>query len=371
MKRYLIISAVVMMCAGCGANAPAGKLGTVRAYTAWGDSLTVGENGYANKGSYPSDLQSDLGAVGLVENEGVGSQTSLAIGVREGGILTTATIVGGEIPDSGPVGIAFPAGYSPVTNSAYSVAGTIAGVHGVVSLRNGALIFTRTSTGDTVAVSDAERFSVDTPYVGGGFVPIFWEGRDDPVWDPTAIVDNISKQVTAAHSTAYLVMAIINGNYPGEQKGGPGYERILEINDALANAFAGHYLDIREALVAQYDQSSAIDSADFENDEPPTSVRAVQCSGTLTADVGAADSTFEAAITGGTMVSGQLLDLGSGANGEATRIVSASGNKVTVTRGANPQAHAAGTPIACTDQIHLNAKGYQEVAQKVHDYFGK
>jgi hypothetical protein len=95
---------------------------------AWGDSLTVGDLGSIDRGSYPRDLQELI--VLPVVNLGVNGQTSTQIGVREGEIPVNVTVTGGTIPASGGVRISFPNGYEPVTTGgpANGVTGTILGV---------------------------------------------------------------------------------------------------------------------------------------------------------------------------------------------------------------------------------------------------
>lgn len=129
-RDIAIISLAVVCASGCGTNPNGSSI--LQAYTAWGDSLTVGGEGFVASGNYPADLLQILGPPALVINKGVGGQTSLQIGIREGGIPTTATITGGTIPASGSVGITFPQGLSPVTGPGIPITGTILGVQGTV-----------------------------------------------------------------------------------------------------------------------------------------------------------------------------------------------------------------------------------------------
>lgn len=364
---------VVFACVGCGTNEPT-NTGSLRAYAAWGDSLTAGHQGQIDLGDYPQDLQQSLGAPSIVENEGVSGQTSVQIGVREGALQTTVTVIGGTVPASGPVAVSFPATSVPVTDVYDPVGGTIAGVHGVVSMQSsGGLIFTRTADGDPVSVATAAPFAVDTLFTGGGFVPIFWEGRNDSWSNPQAIVDNISKQVAFAGSQSYLVMSVINGNYgPAESKGGGSYNAILAVNQALASAFGAHYLDIRSLLVSHYDPTNAIDVADFNNDQPPTSLHAIFANGTLAQDIDASATTFKVSLSQGILVAGAKLNIG-GTESALITSLAEDGVTFTVQRGFTGAAvaHAAGSAITVTDPIHLNATGYQIVADAVYQWFGK
>lgn len=366
----------VSLLSGCGTQQH-NYQSSFQAYTAWGDSLTNGNEGYIDQGQYPQDLERDIAVPSLVINEGVGGQTSLQIGVREGGIPTQVTVIGQTIPSSGSVSVSFPAGYAPVSVSYHQVSGTILGVHGTVSMKGDGLIFTRDKSGDSVSTPDATPFLVDSTYTGGGFIPIFWEGRNDPR-DPEATANNISKQVAfeqsrtkSSQSKSYLVMSVINGSFPGEAQGGNTYDYIITLNTQLAATFPGHYLDIRKVLVDNYDPSNAADVSDYNNDVPPTSLRAIQGTATLGAAIGASDTSFPLNVTAGYILPGYMLTVGTGADAENMRIASVSGDIVTVARGAggNQEAHPAGSSAICTDLLHLNGKGYQVVADAVRDWF--
>jgi lysophospholipase L1-like esterase len=145
----------------------------------------------------------------------------------------------------------------------------------------------------------------------------------------------------------------------------------MTLNKQLASIYKKHYLDIRKLLVASYDPAQATDASDYAHDVPPTSLRLVQRQGTLSSAIGPADTTFTVKVTEGQLSAGCLLNIDTGANAETTVITSVSGNTVTVVRGfAGAQtSHAAGVAVEQTDYIHLNAQGYQVVADAVAEYF--
>jgi len=332
----------------------------------WGDSFTGGSEGIADTGSYPGDLQQviDLPIV----NEGVGGQNSTEIGEREGGVQTTVTVAGGVIPGSGPVTIAFPAGDAPVGSQGPwpGLYGTILGVHGIAQYYSvGRLIFTPTTPGNPVSAPGTPPFLVDTPYAG--YLPIFWEGTNNAGAPPFS--DLASQVATVPSGQNYLVLSEMTLNAPGYWVGGSAYNSIVGTNNQLANVYGAHYIDVRELLVQNYNPSLATDVSDYNHDEPPTSLRAFLGSGTLGSSIGPSDTTFTVNLTTGTLSSG-ILTIDTGANAENVAIVSVSGNTVVVNRnlGGNNTSHSAGAAVTQTDPTHLNAQGYQIVANAVAGY---
>ena len=334
---------------------------------AWGDSLTCGDEGHFDQGNYPSELRHLL--VLTVENLGVKGQTSTQIGVREGGVPTYATVVGWIIPATGGVTVTFPTGYEPVTidGPAAGVSGAILGVHGLVTLDSGVYTFTPTISGVPVSASGSPQFVVDTPYAG--YLPVFWEGRNN-LGQPAQILSDLAAQVaTVPSGQNYLVMSIINENTQSEWIGEGNYGRLIALNSQLAAIYGSHYRDIRTVLVDSYNPAQITDVSDYNHDEVPTSLRAVDGYTTLVNSIGPADTTI-------TIQPGPLIDLyhiltiDTGANAENVSVTAISGNTLTVQRnfGGVDTAHAAGAPVTETDLDHLNAQGAQIVANAVAQY---
>jgi hypothetical protein len=124
--------------------------------------------------------------------------------------------------------------------------------------------------------------------------------------------------------------------------------------------------------VDAYDPTQATDVSDYQHDEPPSSLRAVDQQGTLLVAVGSTDTSIAIKTnTGNIPGAGSIIKIDSGANAENVLVTSASGNTLTVTRGfgGNQTSHAAGVPIEQNDIIHLNAQGHQIVANAVAQYF--
>jgi hypothetical protein len=258
-------------------------------YAAWGDSLTAG-NEDGTGVTYPNVLQTLTGRP--VYNGGVGGQTSSQIGVREGGVSTTASISGGQIPASGGVTVTLTTGYEPVTSQgpAGGTAGTISGVHGLVTLSGSTYTFTRSATGTPVSVTSAP-FVVDTPYVGN--FAIIWAGRNNS-GSTTTVESDIANMVALLPSPKrFLVLGILNGNYGStEWSGGAAYANITTINNYLAATYPNNYIDMREYLVSQYNPALPQDVIDDGHDVPPTSLRAIDGSGTLAQSVSATTTSF-------------------------------------------------------------------------------
>ena len=332
---------------------------------AWGDSLTVGDLGSIDRGSYPRDLQELI--VLPVVNLGVNGQTSTQIGVREGEIPVNVTVTGGTIPASGGVRISFPTGYEPVTTGgpANGVTGTILGVHGRVTLASGTFTFTPTTPGSAVSAPRTPQFVADTPYAG--YLPVFWEGRND-YKQQLQVLSDLAAQVAAVPSDqTYLVLSVINGNYPTEWFGCIYYKQIIALNNQLANIYGSHYLDIRKLLVDSYDSTQATDVSDYSHDDVPTSLHSIYGSGTLHDSIGPTDVKFTVNLTSGNLNLLSILTIDTGENAENVQVTAVSGSTVTVTRnfGGLNSSHAAGAPVTESDALHLNVKGAQIVANAV------
>jgi hypothetical protein len=305
-----------------------------------------------------------------VENLGVSGQTSTQIGVREGGIPVYVTVAGGSIPATGGVSVTFPTGYEPVTSGgpAGGVTGTILGVHGTVTLASGTYTFTPTASGSAVSAPGSPQFVVDTPYAG--YLPVFWEGRNNPFAVSQVLSDIAAQVATVPSKQDYLVMSIINTSTSSEWIGGSSYLAIISLNNQLANTYGSHYLDIRHVLVSSYDPAQITDVSDYQHDDVPTSLHAAAGSGTLSDSIGLTDTSFAVNLTTGSLVAGFILTIDTGENAENVKITDVSGSTVTVVRnyGGLNTSHAAGAPVTETDAIHLNAQGYQVVANAVAQY---
>jgi lysophospholipase L1-like esterase len=101
---------------------------------------------------------------------------------------------------------------------------------------------------------------------------IIWAGRNNSGASATVQAD-ISAMVAALGHNRYLVLSILNGDYPGEESGGGGYNNIIALNNALATTYGDRYIDIRAHLVSLYNPSIPQDVTDHSEDIPPSSLR--------------------------------------------------------------------------------------------------
>lgn len=369
-----------VLLAGCGAHSPSGNAvkdpnGPVQGpntIVGWGDSMTAGGEGVTDIGDYPSILQASIGP--QIINMGIGGQTSTQIGVRQGGVASYVTVVGGTIPPQGGVTVTFTTGYEPVTLPTHTVQGSIAGVEGTVSLTGflpgGTFTFTPVPGSKTpVTVTGTPRFIPDTPYQR--YLPIFWEGRNNLFqtsagpWGPAQIQTDIAAQVASLPpGLNYLVLSVLNENSAAERKGGANYNTLIALNTALAATYGIHYLDVRTPLVNAYDPTSPVDVTDYQYDMIPTSLGAYDGQGTLAAGVGTTDTTFTVNMTTGSLIAYRNLVI----DNELIRVTAINGSTVTGCirgYGGTLASHAAGAAVTERDPTHLNKEGDVIVANAV------
>lgn len=369
-----VISLVVFL-TGCGSNT--GSTGShgqgSNAIVCWGDSMTAGNEGITDEGTYPVILQSQIGPV--VINEGIGGQTSTQIGVRQGGIASNVTVEGGTIPayGNGGVTVIFKTGYEPLTSPNGTVRGSILGVEGDITLSdflpNGQFTFTPIAGSSPVSAPGTPQFIPDTPY--RSYLPIFWEGRNNLMqtvagpWGQTQILSDIAAQVAAVPpGMNYFVLSVLNENAPKERKGGAVYASVIALDDALSSTYGTHYLDVRSILVNSYNQSSPTDVSDFDNDMPPTSLDAIDAQGTLAGPMSASDTSFSLNVSGGSLRMYQHLII----DQESIFILDVNGSTVTSCirgYGGVVTSHGAGAAVTAYDGTHLNEQGYAIVARAV------
>jgi lysophospholipase L1-like esterase len=199
-----------------------------------------------------------------------------------------------------------------------------------------------------------------------GNTDVFWAGRNNYGSQATVLSDIASMVAALTPPKRFLVMSVINGAYPGEGLGGSGYSKIIALNNALASAYPNNYFDVRSFLVGQYDPTNPSDVIDHNNDVPPSSLRAVDFSTTVQANIGASDATIQ---LGKSPSNGTILTIDS----EEMLVASGSGSSspytVAVTRGyasTTAASHSNGTSVSGIDPLHLNAAGYTLVAQQVN-----
>lgn len=199
---------------------------------------------------------------------------------------------------------------------------------------------------------------------------ILWAGRNNYAATFTVLSDTAS-MVRVSPPNCFLVLAILNGEYPNELKGQTGWAQIKDLNAALAAAYPDHYLDIRTLLIDSFDPANALDVWDHNNNVPPSSLRATS-PGTATEISDTSTCAFSYTLTGGggygnyadtLLVDSEYIWIG-GFKGTAS-------GPYAVTRckrgyaGSIPAKHMNNAVILDVTPAHLNAAGYTLVAQKV------
>lgn len=102
---------------------------------------------------------------------------------------------------------------------------------------------------------------------------IIWAGQNNPS-NPAVVLSDIAAMVAAmTPPKRFFVLSVLNGNYPGNEKGGSGYANIMAINGALAATYPGHYIDVRQPLIDAYDPNNPQDVIDHDRDIIPSSLR--------------------------------------------------------------------------------------------------
>ena len=237
----------------------------------WGDSLTESSD---QQTAYPDILRRLSGAE--VENYGVSSDTTYMVAARAGfvGIFTNEFTIPAE---ETPVRVALRTeGGSAANLLRYGDSGVnpcyIAGVRGRLSRRGGGYYFTRSESGDTIAVEDGSRLitagmaqkSIDDVLV------IFTGTNDSP--DRHSISDVIKYQRGILEYTGcekYVVIGLTCRRVMPD---------IEKVNEILAGEYGEHFLDVREFMLnegLEYEGLSATarDRADISAGEIPSGLR--------------------------------------------------------------------------------------------------
>jgi lysophospholipase L1-like esterase len=141
---------------------------------------------------------------------------------------------------------------------------------GVLSLDlNGRPVFNAGVSGQT-STQIAARETASTGTLN--WTTIIWAGRNDFA-TLTPCTTDISNMVAAlGTNTNYVVLSVLNAQ--GEGIGTTAYTEIANLNASLSNSWypSGHYLDVRHALVTNYNPNLPQDVIDFNDDIPPNSL---------------------------------------------------------------------------------------------------
>lgn len=150
----------------------------------------------------------------------------------------------------------------------------------LLGLLAGRQVFEGGVTGET-SMQIAARQLADAAH--RDWVNVFWYGHNnlkDPAQmdlqrDPAQVKADIARSVAALApgNTHFLVLSVVNQDIPGERRGEPAYNAILQLNADLAAAYPNNYFDIRSWMVAQADPNKPEDAASLGADLPARSLR--------------------------------------------------------------------------------------------------
>jgi len=257
----------------------------------WGDSLS--------NGTYLSRLATLTGRT--VNNKAVGSQTSNHIAARMGALAPKLTIAddqivagantvthidGVAIVDMASIGSNDMQFLSSVgENTSRSVTGTAGSVHCTLA-RSASGGPPSTSETYTITPDGGEvlpaSFPAGTPFIVDnattGNIQVLWPGRNDYFY-PDQVKANVAAMVKRIGHTRFVVMPVINGEFASEYAGASGYLQIFGLEQDLAAAYPGNFLNIRRLLIDRGLSDAGItptsqDNTDLGHDIVPASLRA-------------------------------------------------------------------------------------------------
>ena len=223
----------------------------------WGDSLTVGAGG--NGTSYVSFLKKNLvGRLVNPMNFGIGGEKANAIAMRQGGLKTYVESF--TIPsDTNPVEITLKDEYG---NSVTTLANEgikslnpcyIEDIEGNIYNSNGKTYFKRTISGQEKHISNNTQITTNSmiKYSKNAEVNIIWSGQNDSDvdFDIQQIINIQKKMIEYSGNNNYIIIGLL---YAGD-----------EVNNAMAEAYGEHFLDVRNALST--DNSNTV-SEDYKSD---------------------------------------------------------------------------------------------------------
>ena len=230
---------------------------TTTSIVMWGDSMTkyLGADRIAN--------EMDDGR--RVISKGIGGQTSIEIGGRQGGVVTTCRISGEVIPSSGSVTVTNL--YPTITRSnSAGVEVLIAGIRGLLKPISGGYSFTRSTTGTATPAAGVQIVTpITTDVVNGvtfdlnSYTAIFWAGRNGIGTSNETDVTIYQKMVAKMTSKEkrVLILPVFNGGYRTESNGDPAiptpgtgaYTGLMNRNAAVAAALPQYWFDVRRLFI--------------------------------------------------------------------------------------------------------------------------
>jgi hypothetical protein len=203
-----------------------------------------------------------------------------------------------------------------------------------------------------------------------GYTTVIWAGRDNYSSQSQVLAD-VASMVGALTSNpkTFVVLSVINGEYPSEAAGGASYAQIASLNAALQAAYPNNFLDVRTPLVNSYNPALTQDAYDFANSVPPWSMRGTIYWGSLSAAITSTTATsFSASVAGTALAPNVVLTIDS----ESILVSAVSGGNITNCvrgwGGTTAATHLISANYLGVDPIHLSQPGYLVVARKVREW---
>lgn len=229
---------------------------------ALGDSLTHGGSQGAlwpdrDVTAWPARLQAQLDGV-TVFNRGSSGAPVDELAIRIGAMPLRVRPAGGQIPGTGNVVLTTSQIIGWYPGRSTTIVGELSGVKGILSIIDGALSFSRATTGSPVTVAGNARFmpewdvhSLDSLIIGAG--------RNDVTANIKGREATVADHVVA---TTVLIAEYLTANYPqfalwgtitrtDEPEGHARHTTITEINSRLKALYPGRFINIQKYLVEQ------------------------------------------------------------------------------------------------------------------------
>lgn len=256
---------------GVGAEMP---VVPYRKIVAYGDSLTYVSGITAN--TYWKKLGDLLGwpSVGF----GVNGQTARQVAARMGARPVYVTLTSNQIPASGAVALTA-ISETPITGGLPNllIAGTLAGIAGILSWDGTTYSFTRSASGSIVAVPAGTQFyptgagvGSTTPYQRDGLL-IAWAARNS-YFETASIIENLRLIINDQRTLTkrFIVPLCLYGE--GDETGTANRAVIDYSNAAIKAAWPDNWIDFNPALQAAGNGSTE-DNADIASGITPRSLR--------------------------------------------------------------------------------------------------
>jgi lysophospholipase L1-like esterase len=129
--------------------------------------------------------------------------------------------------------------------------------------------------GGETSTQIATRQLADASVSGhNSWINVFWYGHNNDMASAQIKADIAASVAALVRGNGrFIVLSLINKATPNESRGAPGYASIMQLNSDLAALYPQNYLDVRKALVDQYNPAIPQEVMDFQNDVVPTSFR--------------------------------------------------------------------------------------------------